>query len=64
MTEIDISRLGAIARTLKDTSHYHTSRFSDADITLVLKLIKSWPLEMIFPGEHASLRAVSLFFVI
>ncbi|KAM7479274.1 hypothetical protein LguiA_027487 [Lonicera macranthoides] len=49
MTEIDISRLGAIARTLKDTSHYHTSRFSDADIILVLKLIKLWPLEMIFP---------------
>jgi phospholipase A-2-activating protein len=50
ITELEITRLGAIARILKDTSHYHTSTFSDVDITLVLKLIKAWPLEMIFPG--------------
>ncbi|KAK3021794.1 hypothetical protein RJ639_045116 [Escallonia herrerae] len=49
LTEVDISRLVAIAKILKDTSHYHSSKFSDVDIALLLKLLKLWPLEMIFP---------------
>lgn len=49
MTEVDISRLGAIAKVLKDTSHYHISRFAYVDITLLLKLLKSWPIAMLFP---------------
>lgn len=49
MTEPEISRLGAIVKILKDTSHYHTSRFADVDIALLLKLLKSWPVAMIFP---------------
>uniref|UniRef100_A0A5B7C275 Putative phospholipase A-2-activating protein n=1 Tax=Davidia involucrata TaxID=16924 RepID=A0A5B7C275_DAVIN len=49
LTELEISRLGAIVKILKDTSHYHCSRFSDVDVALLLKLIKSWPLAMIFP---------------
>ncbi|KHG18527.1 Phospholipase A-2-activating [Gossypium arboreum] len=49
LTEPEISRLGAIVKILKDTSHYHTSRFADVDIALLLKLLKSWPVAMIFP---------------
>ncbi|TYJ40576.1 hypothetical protein E1A91_A04G150000v1 [Gossypium mustelinum] len=49
LTEPEISRLGAIVKILKDTSHYHTSRFADVDIALLLKLLKSWPVAVIFP---------------
>ncbi|KAL6963901.1 hypothetical protein U1Q18_034908 [Sarracenia purpurea var. burkii] len=49
MTEPEVSRLGAIVKILKDTSHYHSSIFSDVDIALLLKLLKSWPIAMIFP---------------
>uniref|UniRef100_A0A2P2MGW9 Phospholipase A-2-activating protein n=1 Tax=Rhizophora mucronata TaxID=61149 RepID=A0A2P2MGW9_RHIMU len=49
LTELEISRLGAVIKILKDTSHYHVSRFADVDIVLLLKLLRSWPLEMIFP---------------
>ncbi|GMJ06806.1 hypothetical protein like AT3G18860 [Hibiscus trionum] len=49
LTEAEISRLGAIVKILKDTSHYHSSTFADVDIALLLKLLKSWPLAMIFP---------------
>ncbi|KAI5577200.1 hypothetical protein POPTR_009G112184v4 [Populus trichocarpa] len=49
LSELEISRLGAVIKILKDTSHYHTSRFADADIALLLKLLKSWPLAMTFP---------------
>ncbi|KAK3023019.1 hypothetical protein RJ639_045013 [Escallonia herrerae] len=49
LTEVDISRLVAIAKILKDTSHYHSSKFSDVDIALLVKLLTLWPLEMIFP---------------
>jgi hypothetical protein len=52
LSELEISRLGAVIKILKDTSHYHTSRFADADIALLLKLLKSWPLAMIFPGQY------------
>ncbi|XVF44937.1 hypothetical protein PTKIN_Ptkin02bG0163200 [Pterospermum kingtungense] len=49
LMESEMSRLSAIVKILKDTSHYHSSRFSDVDIALLLKLLKSWPLSMIFP---------------
>ncbi|KAI8532941.1 hypothetical protein RHMOL_Rhmol11G0257200 [Rhododendron molle] len=49
LTELEVSRLGAIINILKDTSHYHSSIFSDIDIALLLKLVKSWPIAMIFP---------------
>lgn len=48
---MEVSRLGAIVKVLKDTSHYHTSRFADADIVLLFKMLKSWPSAMIFPGQ-------------
>ncbi|KAG5149464.1 hypothetical protein JHK82_016345 [Glycine max] len=32
--QINVSRLGAIVIILKDTSHYHSSKFADPDITL------------------------------
>ncbi|XP_031259128.1 phospholipase A-2-activating protein-like, partial [Pistacia vera] len=49
LTELEISRLVAIVKILKDTSHYHSSSFADVDISLLLKLLKTWPVEMIFP---------------
>ncbi|XP_061978851.1 uncharacterized protein LOC133699570 [Populus nigra] len=49
LSELEISRLSAVVKILKDTSHYHTSKFADADIALLLKLLRSWPLAMIFP---------------
>ncbi|KAI4295562.1 hypothetical protein L6164_035597 [Bauhinia variegata] len=49
LTELDFSRLDAIVKILKDTSHYHSSKFADIDLALLLKLLRSWPLDMIFP---------------
>ncbi|CAK9140681.1 unnamed protein product [Ilex paraguariensis] len=49
LTEVEISRFGVIAKVLKDTSHYHSSRFSDSDIELLLKLLRLWPVAMMFP---------------
>ncbi|KAK4258688.1 hypothetical protein QN277_005111 [Acacia crassicarpa] len=49
LTELDVHRLGAIVKILKDTSHYHSSTFAEADIALLLKLLRSWPSAMIFP---------------
>lgn len=51
LTEADMSRLASIIHVLKDTSHYHSSKFSDDDVVMVLKLLKSWPLTMLFPGD-------------
>lgn len=53
--EVEMSRLGAIVKILKDTSRYHSSKFSDGDVDLVLKLLNTWPIEMIFPGDSAFL---------
>lgn len=50
LTEVEISRLVAVVKILKETSRYHSSTFADVDIALMLKLLKSWPLAMIFPG--------------
>lgn len=49
LTELELSRLAAIIKILKDASHYHCSKFADADIILLLKILKSWPLSMMFP---------------
>ncbi|PHT42102.1 hypothetical protein CQW23_20956 [Capsicum baccatum] len=49
LTEADMSRLASILHVLKDTSHYHSSKLSDDDVIMVLKLLKSWPLTMLFP---------------
>ncbi|XP_071736773.1 uncharacterized protein [Rutidosis leptorrhynchoides] len=49
LSEAEMSRLGAIAKLLKDTSHYHTSKFTIDDVSLLLKLLKSWPVSMMFP---------------
>ncbi|ESW03856.1 hypothetical protein PHAVU_011G047700 [Phaseolus vulgaris] len=49
LTELNVSRLGAIVKILKDTSHYHSSKFADSDIDLLLNLVRSWPISMIFP---------------
>ncbi|XP_071930791.1 uncharacterized protein [Coffea arabica] len=47
--DAEMSRIGDIVKILKDTSRYHSSKFSDGDMDLVLKLLNSWPVEMIFP---------------
>ncbi|XP_022136219.1 phospholipase A-2-activating protein [Momordica charantia] len=49
LPELEVSRLDAIAKILKDTSHYHSTKFADADIVLLLKLLRSWPRESLFP---------------
>ncbi|XP_076950188.1 uncharacterized protein LOC143623090 [Bidens hawaiensis] len=49
INDTETARLSAIAKILKDTSHYHSSRFSDDDINLLLKLLTSWPVSMVFP---------------
>ncbi|KAF3435623.1 hypothetical protein FNV43_RR22714 [Rhamnella rubrinervis] len=49
LTEIEVSRMSAVVKVLKDTSHYHSSKFAEADITMLLRLLKSWPLAMLFP---------------
>ncbi|XP_058069145.1 uncharacterized protein LOC131218555 [Magnolia sinica] len=50
LTELEISRLTAITKVLKDTSHYHCSRFADIDVALLVKLLKLWPPTMMFPA--------------
>ncbi|XP_074320902.1 uncharacterized protein LOC141657535 [Silene latifolia] len=49
LTELESSRLHAVVKILKDTSHYHSSSFADVDVVLLFKLLNSWPLSMIFP---------------
>ncbi|XP_021738565.1 phospholipase A-2-activating protein-like [Chenopodium quinoa] len=49
LTEVEMSRIGAVVKILKDTSHYHSSNFADVDIDLLLKLLNSWPVSMVFP---------------
>ncbi|KAL9174046.1 hypothetical protein ABFS82_02G026600 [Erythranthe guttata] len=49
LNEGDMSRWGAIVKILKDTSHYHSSGFSNIDVAMVLKLLKTWPVELLFP---------------
>ncbi|XP_040381866.1 phospholipase A-2-activating protein isoform X2 [Oryza brachyantha] len=49
LSETELSRLAAVAKVLKETSFYHTSKLADADMTLLLKMLKSWPAQMMFP---------------
>lgn len=53
MTEAEVSRVGAIVKILKDTSHYHATSFADIDIALLLKVIQTWPPAMMFPGKSS-----------
>ena len=63
LTEVEVSRLGAVVKVLKDTSHYHSSKFADVDVTMLLRLLKSWPLAVLFPGWNAKLLKIfSLWF--
>nr|XP_028964979.1 phospholipase A-2-activating protein [Malus domestica] len=55
LNEVEISRLGAIVKILKDTSHYHSSKFAEVDIALLVRLLKSWPVAMLFPGKIPAL---------
>ncbi|KAG7022424.1 Phospholipase A-2-activating protein [Cucurbita argyrosperma subsp. argyrosperma] len=49
LPEIEVSRLGTLVKILKDTSHYHSTKFTDADVALLLNLLRSWPCELLFP---------------
>ncbi|ONM51171.1 transducin family protein / WD-40 repeat family protein [Zea mays] len=49
LSETEMSRLPAIVNVLKETSFYHTSKLADADMTLLVKILKSWPPQMMFP---------------
>lgn len=47
-----MSRFNVIVKILKDTSHYHSSNFSDVDVALMLKVLKTWPVAVLFPGNY------------
>lgn len=49
LTDVETARLGAIVKILRETSYYHSSSFAGVDIDLLLKLLRSWPLSMVFP---------------
>ncbi|XP_041998802.1 phospholipase A-2-activating protein-like [Salvia splendens] len=49
LSDSDMSRFNAIVKILKDTSHYHSSRFADVDVALMLKVLKTWPVALLFP---------------
>lgn len=49
LSDSDISRFNAIVKILKETSHYHSSRFSDVDVALMFKVLKTWPIAVLFP---------------
>lgn len=61
MSEAETSRIGAIIKVLKDTSHYHSSNFSDDDVALVVKLLTTWEVGMLFPGKNAFLSQIVLY---
>ncbi|PKA57051.1 Dynein assembly factor with WDR repeat domains 1 [Apostasia shenzhenica] len=50
LTELELSSLLVIIKILQDTMHYHNSTFADIDFFVLLKILKSWPISMIFPG--------------
>ncbi|GAB2250396.1 hypothetical protein Droror1_Dr00016646 [Drosera rotundifolia] len=49
LSDLEVARLSAVVKILKDTSHYHSSSFADVDVDLLLKLVNVWSLSMIFP---------------
>nr|CAB3451833.1 unnamed protein product [Digitaria exilis] len=49
LSETEMSRLPAIAKVLKETSFYHTSKLAEADLALLVKILNSWPPKMMFP---------------
>ena len=60
LSELEISRLGSLVKVLKDTSHYHSTKLADTDIAVLLRLLKSWPDAMIFPGWNARLMKIPI----
>lgn len=61
MSEAEVSRIGAIIKVLKDTSHYHSSKFSDDDVALVAKLLTAWEVGILFPGKNVVLGQIVLY---
>ncbi|WZY95089.1 hypothetical protein YC2023_067418 [Brassica napus] len=53
LTEVEVSRVGAMVKILKDTSHYHATSFAGMDISLILKVLQAWPPAMMFPGRSS-----------
>lgn len=51
MTAEQLARLGAIAGTLRDSSHWHSSTFAPADTDLLAALLASWPAPSLFPCQ-------------
>lgn len=49
LSEVEVSRLYSMVNLLKDTSRYHAITFADSDLSLLVKLLRSWPLTMLFP---------------
>ncbi|ERN17592.1 phospholipase A-2-activating protein isoform X2 [Amborella trichopoda] len=49
LTELELSKLTSIVAVLKDTSRYHTTTFTDAELRLLVKLLALWPIPMLFP---------------
>lgn len=49
LNDAESMRLNAIVAILKDTSHYHTSAFADTDMNIIIKMLTSWPVQMLFP---------------
>ncbi|PKU69435.1 phospholipase A-2-activating protein [Dendrobium catenatum] len=49
LSDPELSRLSAIVNILKDTAHYHSSTFADVDFIILFKVLKSWPVSVIFP---------------
>ncbi|KAK8918831.1 hypothetical protein KSP39_PZI021290 [Platanthera zijinensis] len=49
LSELELSRLSAIVNILKDTAHYHSSTFAYVDFIVLLKILRTWPISMIFP---------------
>uniref|UniRef100_A0A0D6QXS4 Phospholipase A-2-activating protein n=1 Tax=Araucaria cunninghamii TaxID=56994 RepID=A0A0D6QXS4_ARACU len=45
----ELLRVNAVVAVLKDSSHYHASTFADIDLNIVVKLLSSWPTQMLFP---------------
>jgi phospholipase A-2-activating protein len=50
LNDAELTQLNAMVEILKDTSHFHTSAFADTDMNIFIKLLTSWPVQMLFPG--------------
>ncbi|XP_020576385.1 phospholipase A-2-activating protein [Phalaenopsis equestris] len=50
LSELELSSLSVIVNILKDTENYHSSTFADDDFIILFKILKSWPISLIFPA--------------